>query len=86
MCFIVAIFILTSSVPAFANEPDSNADRKVIYKQRTEIDFEGVEVEGQLVRPNGALILDRRSANFNPLIKLRTDFDQEISESVDVIK
>ena len=65
---------------------DEKKDREVIYKQRTEIDFEGVEVQGQLVKPQGALLLQRRSAHFNPLIKLRTDFDDEIDKSVDEIK
>jgi hypothetical protein len=59
---------------------------KVIYKERTEIDFEGVEVAGELVRPQGSLILDRKRAKFNPMIKLRTDFDKEIDSSVDEVK
>ena len=59
---------------------------KVIYKERTEIDFEGVEVAGELVRPQGTLILDRRKAQFNSMIKLRTDFDDEIDKSVDEVK
>ena len=58
----------------------------MIYKERTEIDFEGVEIAGELVRPQGQLILDRQRAQFNPLIKLRTDFDDEMDKSVDEIK
>ncbi len=69
--------------PAFAQ---SEEDRKVVYKERTEIDFEGVEVAGELVKPQGALLLDRKRANFNPLIKLRTDFDDEMDKSVDEVK
>ena len=61
-------------------------DRSVTYKKKTEIDFEGVDVEGQLVKPQGALLLDRKRATFNPLIKLRTDFNPEISTSVSEIK
>lgn len=59
---------------------------KVVYKDRTEIDFEGVEVAGELVKPQGALLLDRKRASFNPLIKLRTDFNAEMSQSVDEVK
>ena len=33
---------------------------KVIYKERTEIDFEGVEIAGELVRPQGTLLLERK--------------------------
>lgn len=65
---------------------DDDEDRKVQYKSRTEIDFEGVEVAGELVKPQGALLLDRKRASFNPLIKLRTDFNQEMSESVNEVK
>jgi hypothetical protein len=67
-------------------DDEKKEEPKVVYKQRTEIDFEGVEVQGELVRPQGSLLLHRRSAHFNPLIKLRTDFDDEIDKSVDEIK
>jgi len=65
---------------------DTREEPKVIYKERTEIDFEGVEVAGELVRPQGTLILDRKKAQFNSMIKLRTDFDDEIDKSVDEVK
>ena len=71
------------SSTAFAQDGD---DRKVVYKQKTEIDFEGLEVAGELVKPQGALLLDRKRANFNPLIRLRTDFNEEMAQSVDEIK
>ena len=65
---------------------DDAGDRKVQYKAKTEIDFEGPDVAGELVKPQGALLLDRKRASFNPLIRLRTDFDDEMKESVDEIK
>ena len=61
-------------------------DRQIRYKKKTEIDFEGVDVTGSLVKPQGALLLDRKRASFNPLIKLRTDFNQEMSDSISEIK
>ena len=61
-------------------------DREIVYSKKTEIDFEGLDVEGQLVKPQGALLLDRKRAAFNPLIRLRTDFDPEMSMSVNEIK
>jgi hypothetical protein len=75
------------SATAMAEDPVSpDEDRKVIYKQRTEIDFEGVEVEGTLVRPQGSLILARKAGSFNPLIRLRMDFEPELNNSVNLIK
>ena len=79
----VASFFMFAG-PAMAQ--DDEAGRKIIYKQKTEIDFEGVEVAGELVKPQGALLLDRRRAAFNPLIKLRTDFNDEMDQSVDEVK
>ena len=61
-------------------------DRAVEYKKKTEIDFEELDITGQMVKPQGALLLDRKRASFNPLIKLRSDFNVEMSNSVTEIK
>ena len=82
----LTLFLMFSAT-AMAEDPVSpDEDRKVVYKQRTEIDFEGVEVEGSLVRPQGSLILDRKKGSFNPLIRLREDFEPELNNSVNLIK
>ena len=78
------ILFLISSV-AYADE-SKEQEPKEVYKQRTEIDFEGVEVDGTLVKPQGSLLLERKHAKFNPMIKLRTDFDDEMEQSVKEIK
>lgn len=69
---------------AFAQDEDEG--RKVSYKQKTEIDFEGLDVTGELVKPQSALVLDRKKASFNPLIKLREDFNSEMESSIDEVK
>lgn len=68
---------------AYANDEE---EPKVVYKERTEIDFESVEVAGELVRPQGSLVLERKRAQFNSMIKLRTDFDDLMDDSVEEIK
>ena len=77
------IFLVMSGM---AHAGDPKEEPKVVYKERTEIDFEGVEVSGELVRPQGSLILDRKRAQFNSMIKLRTDFDDLMDKSVEEIK
>lgn len=79
----IAGALIVFATPALAQETD---DRQVKYKERTEIDFEGVDVEGELVKPQGQLLLDRRKASFNPLIRLREDFNNEMKQSVDEVK
>ena len=68
---------------AYANDEE---ETKVVYKQQTEIDFEGLEIEGQLLKPHGAIVQERKGAAFNPLIQLRTNFQVEMSQSVSEIK
>ena len=70
---------LLFSAPVMA---DDTEDPKVIYRKKTEIDFENLDIEGELVKPQGALLLERKKANFNPLIKLRQNFTSEINQSV----
>lgn len=67
---------------AAANDPEP----QVIYKQKTEIDFEGFEIEGELFKPEGALITERQTTSFNPLIQLRMSFQEEITQSVKEVK
>ena len=58
----------------------------VVYQERTEIDFESVDIEGELVKPEGILTTERVSATFNPMIRLRLDWDEEITNSVNDIE
>ena len=61
-------------------------DRATEYKKRTEIDFEALDITGQMIKPQGSVIIERKKAEFNPLIKIRTDFNQEIANSVKEIQ
>ena len=81
---ILLTFGLCVASSAFADEPKE--EPKVIYKERTEIDFEGVELQGELVRPQGSLILDRQRAKFNSMVWIRADFDDEMDKTVEEIK
>jgi hypothetical protein len=72
--------------PADTTAGTDDSGQKVLYKKKTEIDFEGLDVNGELVKPSGMLLLDRKRASFNPLIKIRSDFNEEMAASVDEIK
>ena len=75
---MIVLLLLTT---ALAEEPEPI----VVYQERTEIDFEAVDIAGELVKPEGNLITERQEAVFNPLIRLRTDWNDEISSSVNEI-
>jgi hypothetical protein len=87
MNFLVFIILLLSR-PAHAGDDIEwdNDQKRVVYKATTSIDFEDLEIEGVLQKPQSALVLERKKANFNPLIQLRTDWKDAIENSVDEIK
>ena len=71
------------SAPAFAQDEE---EPRVIYKAKTEIDFEDVSVDGELKKPHGAYLLDKRQSSFNPLIRLKENFNEEMVNSVNQIR
>lgn len=84
----VTLFAVALLAPrsAIADDVEEVDDRKIVYNQKTEIDFDEVEVNGELVKPTGSLLIDRKRASFNPLIKIRRDWNIEIGQSVDEVK
>jgi len=82
------ILLLFSSLSiAIVNEPTSSEDSQITYKKEMTVDFEkGLEVDGQMIRPSGTTIRERTTAKFNPLVKLRVEFNQEMMDSANNIK
>lgn len=83
---IILIAALLFAQPAKAGDKTEEDDRKIQYKQKTEIDFESLDISATLIKPAGSLVIERKQASFNPLIKLRTNFNEEIEQSTDDIK
>lgn len=83
---LTVVLLVSVSDVVKADDTESSDNRKIIYKSKTEIDFEGLEVQGELVKPSSSLVLERKSSDFNPLINLRTDFNDKIDESVSEMK
>lgn len=89
MIAALAVFQLAPHAAFAQDTPPADAgggEQKVKYKERTEIDFEQVDVSGELVKPEGTLLIDRKRASFNPLIRLRQDWNNEMKDSVDEVK
>lgn len=81
------LLILSLAIaPGHSSASEDEKESNFVYKQKTEIDFEDLEIEGTLQKPQSALVLERKKANFNPLVKLRTDWNDEIDQSTDEVK
>ena len=84
----LVLSLVSLLAPVFAAESDApaTAASNVRYQAVTDITFEDIEIEGKIQRPENVLVLERRRATFNPLIRLRADFDAEMRQSVDVVR
>lgn len=80
---VIFLAILAFAPVAFVVPAEA---REVQYRQRTIIDFDDVLLEGTLRKPTGAYITERRELTFKTLIRTRTNFEQEMFRSVDVLK
>jgi len=56
---------------------------RTVYRKKTVIDFTDVTVEGELTKPEGSYLLNRKKTDFQSLIKVRDNFDPELQKSVD---
>jgi hypothetical protein len=80
---LLIIMINTASAD---NNIDTTTKPNIIYKESTEIDFEAIDIEGKILKPNETLIQERNGANFSPLINIRHSFLYEINNSLSDIK
>lgn len=74
--------MLLLSIILFASAEEKN----IIYQRHTEIDFDAIELTGELIKPQGSLIIERQGTKFNPLIQLRWDWNEEMIQSVKTIQ
>ncbi len=67
---------------ASAQEVVREAD-KTEYKKKTVIDFSDVTIQGELTKPEGSYVLNRKKTKFRTLLKLRGNFLPELRSSTD---
>lgn len=68
---------------AFADEKVIREEDRTVFKKKTVVDFNDVTLEGELTKPEGSYLVDKKKARFSSLIKLRSDFLPELQKSVD---
>ena len=78
----VALAVLVAA-PALAEEKVIQEADRTVYRKKTVIDFTDVSVEGELTKPEGSYSVSKKKTRFDSLIKVRTDFNPELKQSVD---
>lgn len=66
----------------FIEDPSNSG---VVYRKKTEYDFEDDVVEGSFVRPEGEYLDSRRRARHSSLIRIRENFVPEMLKSAEDI-
>ena len=77
---ILATTVMASS--ALAQDAIQEAD-KTVFKKKTIIDFSDVTIQGELTKPEGSYLLNRKKTKFNSLLKIRGNFLPELFNSID---
>lgn len=80
----VAVFVLSFAL-LMAYAPLAEA-KKVQYRKTQDVNFEQMDVDGQVRNPDGAYVVQKRVIDFLPLYKVRRNFDENIKESVEYVK
>jgi hypothetical protein len=84
--FFALIFLTLIAAGAFAlgiawstpARADDTARRKVVYPKKTELDFEGLQIEGELRNPGEFYFQHRDEGKFDSLVKRRKNFHREM--------
>lgn len=82
MLAVTAVGMLGGSA-AFAQETTIQEADRTVFRKKTVIDFTDVAVEGELTKPEGSYSVSKKKTRFDSLIKVRTDFNPELRQSVD---
>lgn len=80
---LVAAAILGIGGVAAAEDKVIREDDRVVFKKKTVVDFSDVTLEGELTKPEGSYLLNRKKTKFSSLIRIRDNFLPELQKSVD---
>ena len=78
--FFLGVFLLSGV--ALAQDKVIDEGDRVEYQKSTVIDFSDVSIEGELTKPEGSYIKNRKKTRFRNLIELRGNFRPELRRSV----
>ncbi len=83
---LVAALVAALAAPAaLAQDKTIQEDDKTVYNKKTVIDFSDVSIEGELTKPEGSYIKNRKKTRFRNLIELRGNFRPELKRSVSAL-
>ena len=82
LAVLTGMMILAGGV-AMAQEAKGGEEVSTVFKKTTIIDFSDVTITGELTKPEGSYLMNKKKANFDLLIRVRDNFLPEMIRSVD---
>jgi hypothetical protein len=82
MAVLAAAMALSAGAFAQEDKTVQEAD-KTVFKKKTIIDFSDVTIQGELTKPEGSYVLNRKKTSFKSLLKIRANFLPELVNSTD---
>ena len=81
-------WLLLSVSTAWAQDPaaapaEEGVEVQTVYKKTTIIDFSDVTITGELTKPEGSYLMNKKKSSFNLLIRVRDNFLPEIKSTAD---
>lgn len=78
----IGLTLLLAPLVVSAQDDVTQESDKVVFKKRTVIDFSDVTIEGELTKPEGSYLVNRKKTRFKNLIEVRAHFRPELNRSV----
>ena len=93
LLIVFAVALATSTVAFAQGEGDGDGELREIdgkrvrvqYKKKEVIDFDDVLIQGELKKPQGAYLLNRKKSDFSAMIEERAHFKRELVDALDKI-
>jgi hypothetical protein len=85
MLIALTTFPLALGQAALAQDNVIQEEDRTEFQKKTVIDFSDVNIEGELTKPEGSYIKNRKRTKFRNLIQLRGNFRPELSRSVEAL-
>ena len=79
---LALLALIAFAAPSFAQDKVVEEGDKTVFNKKTVIDFSDVSIEGELTKPEGSYIKNRKKTRFRNLIELRGNFRPELKRSV----
>jgi len=81
---IISLLLFSFSAASYAQE--TAVKKKIIYRKKQKVSFDGSDVDGKSRTPDGVYVNEKRGVDFMPLYQNKNDFSDKIIKSVEYLR